>query len=447
MGGGMQFLNKKSWHTGGMRQMEAVWKREQEHAKEQSRLKELQQQIRDERENQELQRLAEDNRHQERREERVEFMYNTPLAASGAANDQQAFLLGEKRVTDALLEQQAVGSADAPAGTSQCERVTQLPSVYTDDTPQSRNEIWTRLNEDPLLAIRRQQQSSLARIKRNPVQMRAIKHEVRAMREERGERSHAASTGARDGGEPSRRRHHEDGGRTHGERSSHRRRRRHHGESDDRRHRHRHRHARSSSSHTPAPASAPALTANPPNRSRSRSRSPPPPSRGYGLQAPGWSDGPAADVPGSRGAAAPMCGVRSAGRFSAKESIARAEQKEREAPAPAEGGRGGGQGGGRGGGRRAARHMSEAEKEAMRAAMAGDAASHAQAREDLAGRSVREAEREAAMARAAGAHPRQAAFLDAAQRRAFGADDPRGDGREASLGDALGRRRFYSQRG
>eukprot|EP00951_Prasinocladus_malaysianus_P021634 scaffold179236_cov40-Prasinocladus_malaysianus.AAC.1 len=63
MGGGLGFLNKKSWHTGGMRQQEEVWKREQEYAKEQKKLAELKKQLDEERKHEELQEVARQGGH------------------------------------------------------------------------------------------------------------------------------------------------------------------------------------------------------------------------------------------------------------------------------------------------------------------------------------------------------------------------------------------------
>ena len=57
-GGGLGFLNKKSWHTGGMRQQEEVWKKEQEFAKEQRKTAEIQKQIQEERKREEFADVA-----------------------------------------------------------------------------------------------------------------------------------------------------------------------------------------------------------------------------------------------------------------------------------------------------------------------------------------------------------------------------------------------------
>merc|ERR1739841_64661 len=115
----MSFLNKKSWHTGGHRNRESVWKREREHAEEQAKVKELQRQIEEEREQLELERLAEDGRalrHEQKKKksERLDFMYNTPLASKALDDDRDAFLLGKKKVTDAVLTTAAKAGAGNP---------------------------------------------------------------------------------------------------------------------------------------------------------------------------------------------------------------------------------------------------------------------------------------------------------------------------------------------
>lgn len=270
MGGGLAFLNKKSWHTGGHRNRETVWKREQEDAVEKAKVKELQQQIEEEREQQELERLN-DQRGRKKKQERLDFMYNTPLANKELDANKDAYLLGEKKVTDATLASTSGGNPNMLGGEqSQCERVASLPSAYTEDTTASRNEVWARMQNDPLFAIRRQQQRAVEKIKRNPVAMQRIRNQVK--QEVSAEPRVSTGDGAGD-----------DGKRGSGGHRSHRHRRHRHksgssrrsGEDrgDDSKKRHRKRHRRAS-------------------KSRSRSRSPtrpteaaPPPSSDYGLAA------------------------------------------------------------------------------------------------------------------------------------------------------------------
>ena len=58
MGGGLTFLNKKTWHPGRMQNQEEKWKREQAAEKEERKLQEIRTQIEQERQNEELQQVA-----------------------------------------------------------------------------------------------------------------------------------------------------------------------------------------------------------------------------------------------------------------------------------------------------------------------------------------------------------------------------------------------------
>jgi hypothetical protein len=62
MGGGapLAFLNKKTWHPASFRNVEEVWKREQQAAAEARKAEELRKQIEDERKRSELTQVAED---------------------------------------------------------------------------------------------------------------------------------------------------------------------------------------------------------------------------------------------------------------------------------------------------------------------------------------------------------------------------------------------------
>mmetsp|Transcript_35609 Transcript_35609/g.100801 ORF Transcript_35609/g.100801 Transcript_35609/m.100801 type:complete len:384 (+) Transcript_35609:175-1326(+) len=166
MGGGLGFLNKKSWHTGGMRQQEEVWKKEQEYAAEQKKLKELQKQIQEERKAEELREVAAEAGHVEK-VERLDWMYAGLLSSKQAADD----AMNKTAQLDAKEEEK-----------SRCEATATLPSFYTDDTPKSALEQWQRLNNDPLFAIKRQEAAARSRIKTNPVRMAQIQNELSVLK-------------------------------------------------------------------------------------------------------------------------------------------------------------------------------------------------------------------------------------------------------------------------
>jgi hypothetical protein len=63
---------------------------------------------------------------------------------------------------------------------SRGERAALAPSLYKADVSVGATEAWARLNNDPMLLIRKQEQEQLKKIKSNPVKMQEIWSEVRA---------------------------------------------------------------------------------------------------------------------------------------------------------------------------------------------------------------------------------------------------------------------------
>jgi hypothetical protein len=62
---------------------------------------------------------------------------------------------------------------------SRAEQASRLPSFMAAGAPTSQNEQWARMTNDPLLAIKQQEQEALKRVKHNPVKMQQILKEVR----------------------------------------------------------------------------------------------------------------------------------------------------------------------------------------------------------------------------------------------------------------------------
>ncbi|CAD7701668.1 unnamed protein product [Ostreobium quekettii] len=180
MGGGgpLAFLNKKTWHTGSLRVIEEVWKREQENQKEQQRLEELRKQVNEERQLQELERAAEAAGHG-RKSERLDWMYAGGIAAKeDAERRQEEHALGKPVVLEEAKEE------------SKCEKISVLPSFYTEDTPKSANETWARLHNDPLFMIKKHEQAAVQRVRNNPARMMAIKDEVKKLRSMKDKKKH-----------------------------------------------------------------------------------------------------------------------------------------------------------------------------------------------------------------------------------------------------------------
>lgn len=109
----------------------------------------------------------------------------------GVAARQEA----EQRQAAAAAPTAALPSTAPPGGapTDRAGATAALPSFYSEDTPASANEMWQRLHADPLFAIKQQEVSARRTILTNPVQMQAIKAQVRQLKgvpEETGRRSH-----------------------------------------------------------------------------------------------------------------------------------------------------------------------------------------------------------------------------------------------------------------
>ncbi len=63
---------------------------------------------------------------------------------------------------------------------SRAEQAARLPSFMAAGAPASQNEQWARMTNDPLLAIKQQEQEALKRVKQNPIKMQQILKEVGA---------------------------------------------------------------------------------------------------------------------------------------------------------------------------------------------------------------------------------------------------------------------------
>ncbi|XP_013792305.2 pre-mRNA-splicing factor CWC25 homolog, partial [Limulus polyphemus] len=79
MGGGDLNL-KKSWHPSTLRNIERVWKAEQQHEAEQKKIEQLQKELEEERAKEEIQQFAEDTGVIKKKQDRLDWMYQGPAA-------------------------------------------------------------------------------------------------------------------------------------------------------------------------------------------------------------------------------------------------------------------------------------------------------------------------------------------------------------------------------
>ena len=91
----------------------------------------------------------------------------------------------EQRQAAAAAGTMAPGpSSTAPPGQApdRATAAAALPAFYSEDTPASANEMWQRLHADPLFAIKQQEVSTRRNILTNPVQMQAIKAQIKQLK-------------------------------------------------------------------------------------------------------------------------------------------------------------------------------------------------------------------------------------------------------------------------
>jgi hypothetical protein len=162
----LSFLSKKSWHTGLQQNQEAVWKAEKSALEERRKLDELRKERDREREIQELERLQEESGGKKRRVEKVDWMYNAPASGSNIdKNELEDYLLGKKRV-DKLLKadeglQHSRGNQEGP--------ISEQKAIGSD------RDVAAKIREDPMFAIKMQEQAAYQALLKDPARLRAMK--------------------------------------------------------------------------------------------------------------------------------------------------------------------------------------------------------------------------------------------------------------------------------
>ncbi|KAJ7040408.1 Pre-mRNA splicing factor-domain-containing protein [Mycena alexandri] len=161
MGGG-DLNMKKSWHPLLLKNQEQVWIKEKAALEEKKKLDQLRKEKEEERQMQELQRLQEEQTGK-KRTEKLEWMYTTPsTGTSQNPNDLEDYLLGKKRVDKILTadENAKVGAAHK--------------NFIAVQNANNARDIAAKIREDPLLAIKQQEQAAYQALMNNPLRLREM---------------------------------------------------------------------------------------------------------------------------------------------------------------------------------------------------------------------------------------------------------------------------------
>ncbi|WVQ96850.1 hypothetical protein IAU59_003957 [Kwoniella sp. CBS 9459] len=160
MGGG-DLNMKKSWHPVLLVNQERVWKAEKAANEEKKMLAQLRKEREEERQLAELQRLQESTTGK-KRVEKMDWMYAAPGAEGGALGGQklgeremEEYLLGKKRVDEVLAQ------GDKDVGAAHREFIAVQNANNARDTA-------AKIREDPLLAIKKQEQAALTALMNRP---------------------------------------------------------------------------------------------------------------------------------------------------------------------------------------------------------------------------------------------------------------------------------------
>lgn len=168
MGGG-DLNMKKSWHPVLLKNQEQVWQAEREAAAERKKIQELQRQIKEERELLHMQRLQ-DAATGKKRRDIVEWMYKDPTMESSAnSTDREDFLLGRKRL-DTLFSHQP--EAETGKDFLTADSSASVPGKV------DQRDIKEKVRNDPLLAIKREEQTRIDMLVKNKRNFRAGRGDV-----------------------------------------------------------------------------------------------------------------------------------------------------------------------------------------------------------------------------------------------------------------------------
>lgn len=177
MGGDLNL--KKSWHPVLMKNQERVWK-EEKAALEERRITEKRiAELKEERELEELKRLQEAAGGKVR-QNRVDWMYSGPSSGqNGTSEELEGYLLGKRRV-DSLLKAKEEHRKLAKDADQDSFMALQNANTFKDTA--------AKVRDDPMLAIKKQEQAAYDAMMNDPARRRALLKE--AGRSEEKERKH-----------------------------------------------------------------------------------------------------------------------------------------------------------------------------------------------------------------------------------------------------------------
>ena len=200
-----QDLNlKKSWHPHLLKNQERVWQEEKKALEERKRIDQWRKEREEERQLQELRQLQAAAGGKQA-VDRVDFLYSGPSQGMDRTTEEmEGYLLGKRRIDsllkggdmDVLKKDAGVGVGAGPAaGPGVAAGLTGVANV---------KDIASKVREDPLLAIKRQEQAAYEAFMKDPARRRQLKEAVGGKSGDKGKKRE------KDGGDGRHRSRHDD---------------------------------------------------------------------------------------------------------------------------------------------------------------------------------------------------------------------------------------------
>ena len=162
MGGDLNL--KKSWHPVLMSNQKKVWEGEKKALEERKRIDQMMKERQEERQIQELQQLQEAAGGRKRMA-RVDWMYSGPASGqAGTTEEMEGYLLGKRRV-DGLLK---------GAENQKLEKSSKEDSFMAVQNANTARDTAAKIRDDPMLAIKRQEQAAYEAMMNDPVKRRLM---------------------------------------------------------------------------------------------------------------------------------------------------------------------------------------------------------------------------------------------------------------------------------
>ncbi|EAS00543.1 Pre-mRNA splicing factor (macronuclear) [Tetrahymena thermophila SB210] len=170
----MDYLNKKQWHTGSIKNIARVWQKEQEAARQIQKQEEYKKKLLEEQHAHELKvAQVEAGLIPKSALEKMDWMYNPILGQQPQETEQ--YLLGKQ-----------VDLNNLPQNTKQQDprdNSNKYQAIVTEDVTNSTCENFTLIHEDPLFKMMQEEQKMREKLLNNPLDVNKFMEEIRKVKE------------------------------------------------------------------------------------------------------------------------------------------------------------------------------------------------------------------------------------------------------------------------